>query len=172
MAAVLKCDKREFREDPNKIDNYRLLSDVTRIKGGIKPENLNFDLRLLNPGQFSAPYHFHRFAEELFMVISGSMTLRSINGLEIMNTGDMAFFEKGESGAHQFHNHTSEPCIYLDIRTFIGMDICEYPDSGKILIAPSYEIFNKEDKSEYFEGEKDIIEKWEKIKNDRTKNNQ
>jgi hypothetical protein len=61
MATVLKSEKREFQEDPNKIDNFRLFSDVSRKKNGINPKNLNFDLRLLNPGQLSAPYHFHRF---------------------------------------------------------------------------------------------------------------
>ena len=63
MATILKSNQREFKEDPNKIDNFRLYSDVSRIKKGIKPRNLNFDLRQLNPGQYSAPYHFHRFAE-------------------------------------------------------------------------------------------------------------
>jgi uncharacterized cupin superfamily protein len=165
MAIILKSDKREFREDPNKIDNFRLFSDISRKKNGITPKNLHFDLRLLNPGQFSAPYHFHRNAEELFMVVSGSMTLRSPDGLDIVMSGDIIFFEMGETGAHQFYNHGTEACTYLDIRTFIGYDICEYPDSDKILIAPSYEIFNKESTSGYFEGEENILEKWEQIKN-------
>jgi uncharacterized cupin superfamily protein len=165
MATILKCDKRDFQEDSNKIDSFRLYSDVSKIRNGIRPKNLNFDLRLLNPGQFSAPYHFHRYAEELFMVVSGSMTMRTPDGLEIITNGDMVFFEMGEIGSHQFFNHGKEPCIYLDVRTFIGFDICEYPDSGKILIAPSFEIFNKESTLGYFEGEKNILEKWNKIKN-------
>jgi uncharacterized cupin superfamily protein len=163
MATILKSDKREFKEDPNKIDHFRLFSDVSRIKNGIKPKYLNFDLRLLNPGQFSAPYHFHRYAEELFMVISGSMKLRTPEGIETVNSGDIIFFEAGETGAHQFFNHGSAPCIYLDIRTSIGFDICEYPDSGKILIAPSHEIFNKDSKQGYFEGEENVLSKWDQI---------
>jgi quercetin dioxygenase-like cupin family protein len=95
MATVLKSEKREFQEDPNKIDNFRLFSDVSRKKNGIYPKNLNFDLRLLNPGQLSAPYHFHRFAEELFMIISGSMTLRKPEGFEVVSRGDLIFFEIG-----------------------------------------------------------------------------
>ena len=165
MATVLKSEKREFQEDPNKIDNFRLLSDFKRKKNGIYPKNLNFDLRLLNPGQLSAPYHFHRFAEELFMIISGSMTLRKTEGFEVVSGGDLIFFEMGESGAHQFYNHTFETCTYLDIRTYIGYDVCEYPDSDKILIAPSFEIFKKNSQSSYFEGEKDVLEKWNTIRN-------
>jgi len=164
MATILKSENREFKEDPRKIDQFRLFSDVSRVKNGVKPQNLNFDLRLLNPGQFSAPYHFHRNAEELFMVLSGSMTLRTPNGLEIVNQGDLVFFEMGETGAHQFFNHDTEPCTYLDIRTFVGMDVCEYPDSGKILLAPSLEVFEKESKVAYFKGEENILETWNKLK--------
>jgi uncharacterized cupin superfamily protein len=171
MASILKAEKREFREDPNKIDNFRLFSDVSIKKQSVKPQNLNFDLRLLNPGQFSAPFHFHRFAEELFMVLSGSMTLRTPEGLEIVTTGDLVFFEMGETGAHQFYNHTSEPVTYLDVRSYIGYDLCEYPDSEKILIAPSFEIFKKDSKCSYFEGEKEILEKWASLR-DNTKTNQ
>jgi len=164
MATILKSKDRNFQPDPNKIENFKLFSDVSRKNKGLNPKNLNFDLRLLNPGQYSAPYHSHRFAEELFMIISGSLTLRTPDGLETVTSGDLVFFESGDSGAHQFFNHTSEPCTYLDIRTFIGFDICDYPDSGKILIAPSFEIFNKEDKTTYFEGETDVTKKWDNLR--------
>jgi len=163
MATVFKSGNRDFQENENKIDNYRLMTDVSRIRKGVKPQNLNFDLRQLNPGQFSAPYHSHRFAEELFMVLSGSMTLRTPEGLEVVNSGDLIFFEMGESGAHQFYNHTEEPCTYLDVRTFIGYDVCDYPDSGKILLAPSFEIFSKDDKKNYFEGETNVLEVWKNL---------
>jgi uncharacterized cupin superfamily protein/uncharacterized protein YbcV (DUF1398 family) len=165
MATILKSNQREFREDPNKIDHFRLFSDLSRKKRGLIPQQLNFDLRLLNPGQFSAPYHFHRYAEELFMVLSGSMTLRTPDGLEIVSAGDLIFFEMGETGAHQFFNHGTEPSTYLDVRSFIGYDVCEYPDSGKILLAPSFEIFRTEAKPGYFEGEEHIREKWKQLKN-------
>jgi len=165
MATILKSENREFKEDANKIDNFRILSDISRLKNGIKPQHLNFDLKQLNPSQYSAPYHFHRYAEELFMIISGSATLRTPSGLDIVNAGDLMFFEIGEAGAHQLFNHTTEPCVYLDIRTYIGYDLCEYPDSNKIFLAPSYEIYNKSTKVNYFEGEENIKEKWELLKN-------
>ncbi|MDR3652993.1 MAG: cupin domain-containing protein [Paludibacter sp.] len=165
MATILKSTQREFKEDANKIDNFRILTDVSRIKNGIKPQNLNFDLRQLNPGQYSAPYHFHRYAEELFMIVSGSATLRTPTGLEVVNNGDLIFFEIGETGAHQLYNHTSETCVYLDIRTFIGYDVAEYPDSNKLFLAPSYEIFNKDSKVNYFEGEENIQEVWKQLEN-------
>ena len=166
MATILKSDQREFQESPNKIDNYRIFTDISRIKKGVNPENLNFDLRQLNPDQYSAPFHFHRYAEELFFIISGSATLRTPNGLEIVNTGDLIFFEKGETGAHQLYNHTIESCVYLDIRTYFGFDIAEYPDSDKILIAPTFEIFNNNSQAGYFDGETKIKDKWKEIENE------
>ena len=165
MATILKSDQREFQESPNKIDNYRIFTDISRIKKGVNPENLNFDLRQLNPDQYSAPFHFHRYAEELFLIISGSATLRTPKGLEIVNTGDLIFFEKGETGAHQLYNHTMELCVYLDIRTYFGFDIAEYPDSDKILIAPTFEIFNNNSQACYFDDETKIKDKWKEIKN-------
>ena len=160
MAKILRAANRDFQENPNKIEPFHLLSDVSRAQVGVNPVNLNFDLRQLNPGQFSAPYHFHRNAEELFLVISGCMSLRTPEGITRVNTGDLLFFEMGEAGAHQFYNDGSEPCTYLDVRTFLGSDICEYPDSGKILLAPSMEVFRKESKVGYFEGEEKVVEKW------------
>jgi len=164
MATIFRHDKIEFKEDPDKIDNFRLFTASPRLATVAGSKNLIFDLRLLNPGQFSFPYHFHRNAEELMMIISGSMTLRTPEGLEIIGQGDVVFIEMGEAGAHQFFNHTEEPCSYLDIRTLLGMDVVEYPDSGKINILPAYEVFEKTSKVKYFKGEEGIKERWDKLK--------
>jgi uncharacterized cupin superfamily protein len=164
MATIFKNDKIEFKEDPNKIENFRLFTASPRLAAVAKSKNLIFDLRLLNPGQFSFPYHFHRNAEELMMVISGSMTIRTPDSLEIVSKGDIVFIEMGETGAHQFFNHTAEPCTYLDIRTLLGMDVVEYPDSDKINVLPDYEVFEKSAKVGYFKGEENILEKWNQLK--------
>ena len=97
------------------------------------------------------------------MVVSGSMTLRTPDGLENLTAGDLVFFEMGESGAHHVYNQGTEPCIYLDIRSFTGTDICEYPDSGKTLIIPSMQVFEKESKVSYFKGEENVTDIWKTI---------
>jgi uncharacterized cupin superfamily protein len=98
------------------------------------------------------------------MVISGEMTLRSPRGFEILEKSDIVFCELGEAGAHQFFNHSEEPCVYLDIRTQIGIDVAEYPDSGKINILPAREIYKKDAQVDYFQGEGNISEKWKELK--------
>lgn len=44
MTTILKAAQRDFQESLNKIDNYRILTDISRTEKGINPENLNFDL--------------------------------------------------------------------------------------------------------------------------------
>ena len=111
MATILKSTERNFQENPNRIEPFKLFTDISRTPKGVEPENLNFDLRQLNPGQYCSAYHFHRYAEELFLIISGSATLKTPEGLEAVSSGDLIFFEKGETGAHQLYNHTTEPCV-------------------------------------------------------------
>ena len=125
---------------------------------------LQFRVRSLDPGKFSFPYHFHRACEELFVILSGEATLRSPEGFQKIGQGDIIFFEEGPSGAHQVYNHSDLPCVYLDIRTTFGIDVCEYPDSGKLNILPFWEIFESSSKVDYFEGEEDVAGNWpEKI---------
>jgi uncharacterized cupin superfamily protein len=164
MATLIKRDNVNYQEDPHRIDNYQLFTSSPRLSSLAGSKNLFFDLRLLNPGQFSFPYHFHRNAEEMMVILSGNMTMRSPNGFENLSEGDIVFFEMGETGAHQFHNPNSEPCTYLDIRTFLGIDVCEYPDSGKINVIPAMEIFEKDTKVGYFKGEENVVEKWNELK--------
>lgn len=165
MATIIKKDERDYQPNVNKIDGFRLLTDVSRIKKGINPQYLNFDLRQLNPKQYNAAYHFHRYAEELFVILSGSATLRTPKGLEVVEEGDMIFFEAGELGAHQLYNHTDEPCTYLDMRSYIGHDVCEYPDSDKIIIVPKGETFRRSEQYAYFDGETGVDTIWDKLRN-------
>ena len=97
------------------------------------------------------------------MILSGSATLRTPAGFEIVHEGDILFFEAGESGAHQLRNHTGEACTYLDIRSYIGHDVCEYPDSDKIILVPDGETFRRSEQHPYFEDETDPDRIWKKI---------
>jgi uncharacterized cupin superfamily protein len=159
MSKVIRQKNADFAADGGKIDGYRIWTDRQRAAVGINPQWLNFDLKRLPAGERSSPFHFHRYAEELFLIVQGEATLRSVDGTETVRAGDMLFFEAGESGAHQLINETTEDCIFVDIRTFIGYDVCEYPDSGKVFLAPSYEVFRKQDAAGYFEGEEIISRK-------------
>ena len=166
MATIIKNEEKDFQPNPNKINGFRLLTDRTRELKGINPQWLNFDVRQLNPGECNAAYHFHRYAEELFVIQQGSAQLRTPQGIETVHSGDIIFFESGETGAHQLYNHTDEPCTFLDIRTYIGHDICEYPDSNKIIVVPNGETFKRDEQHGYFEGEENIRDIWKQWKDE------
>ena len=95
--------------------------------------------------------------------------MRTLEGVEIVKSGDIIFFEAGETGAHQLYNHTDEPCVFLDIRTYIGHDVCEYPDSNKIIIVPNGETFKRDEQRGYFEGEEQIDKIWKSLQSANTK---
>ena len=163
MAYILHKSDYNFQPNPNKIEPFQLFTDVTRSKDNIKPKYLDFDVRKLNPGEFSAPYHYHRYADELFYIISGSATLRTPEGLTEISEGDILFFEAGEESAHQLGNQTDTPCVYLDLRTSIGYDIVVYPDSDKLITVPEGETFSLKELKPYFDGETNIKGIWQKL---------
>ncbi|MBX9687643.1 MAG: cupin domain-containing protein [Candidatus Obscuribacterales bacterium] len=154
--------KQKFSSRGAELPEFDMLSSE-RLSQIAASERLVFDFRTLSPGKFSFPFHFHRNAEELFYIISGKCSLRTPTGVSEIETGDLIHFESGPSGCHQLHNHTDKPCVYLDIRTFSGIDITEYPDSNKIALLPGIEVFQKESKSSYFKNEEKIAERWKTL---------
>ena len=146
-----------MRESP--IDAYRW-STTPRLGQSVHARLLNFDIRSLEPGKFSFPYHFHRASEEFFLILSGEISLRTPAGFEKLTEGDMVFFEEGPGSAHQLYNHSDSACVYLDVRAAAGIDVSEYPDTGKVAILPGMELFEGANKSEYYKGEEDVVSKW------------
>ncbi len=157
MNTVLQ-EKEEFE-----VSAYSWATSVNLAKSaGLKDFALN--IRTLEPCQYSCPYHFHYNAEEMFIIVSGTGELRIPEGIKIVKEGDIILFEKGESGAHQLYNSSELPLTYMDFKTNKDLDICEYPDSGKVNILPKGEIFAKGEPKEYFEDEADIREIWKQLK--------
>lgn len=161
MPSVFKVP--ELKLSPRKADLPDFVwNSSERLSQLAKSERLVFDIRSLDPGRFSFPYHFHRHAEEMFYIISGSCTLRTRDGFQQLEAGALVHFEAGENGAHQLYNHTQTPCVYLDIRTFDGVDVTEYPDTGKVAILPELDVFKKEQRTSYYDGEENVRQHWPK----------
>ncbi|MFW9942564.1 MAG: cupin domain-containing protein [Candidatus Thorarchaeota archaeon] len=161
MPKIFKLDSLPLEKNVSQIADFSWQSSPPLAEIS-KSKKLQFDVRSLFPGKFSFPYHFHRNAEELFVIFEGEATLRSPDGFQKISKGDIVFFEEGPTGAHQLYNHTDSPCVYLDIRTITGIDVCEYPDSEKINILPYMEIFNTSSRINYYSGEEDVRKKWPK----------
>lgn len=162
MAHIFRRDDLTFELKNLPVPEYawhtsQALSEQAQSK------HLHFSVRRLDPGKYSYPYHFHRNAEEMFVMMSGNAMLRTPDGFKELQPGDTVFFEMGPTGAHQLYNHTTSVCEYLDIRTEAGIDICEYPDSGKVNILPEGTLFEMKDEVDYFKGEENVKDRWPKI---------
>ena len=161
MIRIYKTSESEFQE-LSSFGKFRLESAVPRLSGIVGAKHMMFDIRRLNPGQYSFPYHFHHNAEELFAIFSGKATLRTPEGFQEVEAGDIVFFGMGEDSAHQLFNHSDEPCVYLDIRTVRELDFTEYPDSGKVNVFPFHKVFMKDSEVNYFHGEENVDDYWKK----------
>ena len=164
MATIIKPAELEYGNNPSAPTQFDLQTVQPRLAKMTDAKQLTFDIRRLNPGKYSFPYHFHRNSEELMYVISGEMTVRTPEKLEVIHVGEMVFFELGETSAHQFYNHSDLPCVYLDIRTNMGFDLTEYPDSEKVNVFPFGLTFEKSALVDYFKGEEDVEKIWKKLK--------
>ena len=50
------------------------------------------------------------------------------------------------------------------MRSYIGHDVCEYPDSDKIILVPAGETFRRSEQHPYFEGETEVEKVWADLK--------
>lgn len=113
----------------------------------------------LPPGKRSFPMHTHHHTEEALYVVSGRAKIRTPDGETPIGPGDYVAFPVG-GPAHQLVNDGAEPMVYLafSVNT-AGIDIVEYPDSGKVACSigtgPDRKrfVFRAKDQVDYFDGE-------------------
>jgi len=132
-----------------------------KFSGRRKPlggDKLSCGLWELPPGKRSFPLHFHHGTEEALFVISGRAKVRTPDGETPLSRGDFVSFPTG-GPAHQIVNDTEEPFVYLGISVSQGVDVVEYPDSGKVACAAGKPpagkrfIFHQKNQADYFDGE-------------------
>ncbi len=79
-------------------------------------------------------YHFHHGSEELLIVLSGHLTLRTPDGTRKLEAGDVVHFPIGPQGAHGITHEADEPARYLMISTRVSPDATEYPDTRRLAV--------------------------------------
>jgi len=95
-------------------------------------ERLGVSLWELPPGEAAYPYHYHLSEEELVIVLTGSLSLRTPNGWRVLAAGEAVSFLRGEEGAHQLVNRTDAAVRFLAVSTNGEPDIVLYPDAEKV----------------------------------------
>jgi uncharacterized cupin superfamily protein len=107
-------------------------SKAVRVGDHIGAELIGGGMYEVEPGDRLWPYHTHHANEEWLIVLCGQPTLRTPEGEQKLDEGDVVCFPRGKQGAHQIRNETTTPIRVLMLSTLIAPDIVEYLDTGKI----------------------------------------
>jgi uncharacterized cupin superfamily protein len=94
---------------------------------------LGVTLYEVDPGGAVSPYHAHHANEELLLVLSGRLALRTPVGVRCLESGDLVAFPRGPAGAHRIFNPSGEAARVLVFSTMHWPEIADYPDTGATL---------------------------------------
>lgn len=116
-------------------ENGRYTSRRAFIGVRIGARDLGYNLTVLPPGKVQCPFHSHHGEEEMFFILDGTGELRFGTERYPLRPNDVIACPTGGSEvAHQIINTGATDLRYLAISTRAAIDVCEYPDSGKIQV--------------------------------------
>ena len=128
---VVNLDQLEL-EHGAKGDKFEWNS--ARIGPKVGAKQLGYSYDVIPPGKRGCPFHSHRAQEEMFFIVKGTGTLRYGAETRKVRAGDVICCPVGgPDTAHQLVNDSSEDLCFLSISTMTDPEVCEYPDSGKII---------------------------------------
>lgn len=108
----------------------RVLTPTMRERGG----SLGVVQTRVPPGKTGCPFHSHLREDEVFFILSGRGVLRYGEALYELSPGDCVSCPAGTGIAHQIANPHDVDLIYLAIGPRDPHEVCEYPDSGKVMV--------------------------------------
>ena len=86
----------------------------------------------LPPGEALCPYHYEYGEEEWVLVLEGTPSCRTPEGVARLAPMDIVFFPRGPEGAHQLLNDSDTPARILMWSTIVVPTATVYPDSDKV----------------------------------------
>lgn len=89
----------------------------------------------LAPGASGFNLHAHYGNEELFVVLRGTPTLRTLDGEEQLAEGDVVACPRGREGTHTIANGSAEPALVLAVSTANSPDVVLYAESDTVGVA-------------------------------------
>jgi uncharacterized cupin superfamily protein len=103
-------------------------SRVGEAAGG---EHLGASLYELAPGD-AMHFHYHLGREELLIVLSGRLSLRTGDGWTELPEGEVVAFPRGERGAHGFENRGEAAVRVLVVSEQNAPNVSVYPDENRV----------------------------------------
>lgn len=140
-------------------EDGRYTSRRALFSEGIGARKLGYNLTIVPPGKVQCPFHAHRAEEEMFLILEGTGMLRFGDQTYPLRPRDViACPTGGAEVAHQIINTGTIDLMYLAVSTLAEVEVCEYPDSGKVSVyAPGdsglRHVFSKADEVDYYAGE-------------------
>ena len=131
MPGILHMRMEDMRVSHNVHGNYEYTKRTFVRRGAGETLLCVYEIP---PGKSAYPYHYHLKDEESFHILSGTGTLRTPEGERPVAAGDFLYFPAGPEGAHKLTNTGTEPLIYTDFDVIHDIDVCVYPDSGKLAV--------------------------------------
>jgi uncharacterized cupin superfamily protein len=122
-------ERAEHAEQPDRYHGFD--AEVGFVIGARK---LGYRVSTLLPGQYFCPLHGHAREEEMFFVLDGAPSIRTLSGTLRCRKGDFIALPVGESGTHQLLNESDVPATVLLLGRTEEFEACYYPDSDKLLV--------------------------------------
>jgi uncharacterized cupin superfamily protein len=135
----------------------KFASSSVRIGPLVGARGLGYSYDIVAPGKTGCPFHSHRAEEEMFFIVRGQGTLRYGDETREVRAGDVICCPVGgPDTAHQLLNTSDQDLVYLSISTKSEVEVCEYPDSGKVAAFAAGQlrhITRAADTRDYWDGE-------------------
>ena len=113
----------------------RFASDGARLGPLVGAKDLGCSYDVVPPGKCACPFHSHRAEEEMFLILEGEGELRFGDRRYPLRRHDViACPTGGPEVAHQIINTGKVDLRYLALSTLAEVEVCEYPDSDKVLL--------------------------------------
>lgn len=126
----IRIDELTFAYDPEDPEGFR--AGMARIGPRVGAVDSGVTIYELPPGQAVCPYHYEYGEEEWLLVLTGTPSVRTPDGVEQLAPGALTFFPRGPEGAHQVRNDGDETARVAMLSTVVLPTATAYPDSGKV----------------------------------------
>jgi uncharacterized cupin superfamily protein len=131
--ADLKLQPRPAEYAPTGAAADRFDARLARLGPMLGLKQLGCSVVAVPPHRRAFPFHSHRMDDELFIVLEGEGQLRLGEAVYPVKTGDVIGCPSGgPETAHQLVNTGKRELRYLAISSQAPVEVCQYPDSGKL----------------------------------------
>jgi len=86
----------------------------------------------VRPGRSISPLHYHQREDEIFFLLSGTLTFIYGDEKKTLSAGDCVSCPPGTGIPHQLINESEEDCLYLLILPPDPDEVIVFPESGKV----------------------------------------